>query len=148
MPQILSKHENVVYLVAGATHPHIPRREGDKYEQVCRLWQRKSESNAMFHDRLSAPRMAEFIARRTSISLHIATKLRWFRNTGVCAGSGQGNHFHPYWHAIELLDAGRGALVPFQNPDAIALKTIELLTTPALRHAMRKRAYLFARDMV
>src|SRR6202011_1771788 len=27
-------------------------------------------------------------------------------------------------------------------------KTIELLDTPALRHAMRKRAYLFARDMV
>jgi hypothetical protein len=39
-------------------------------------------------------------------------------------------------------------LVPFQNPNAIAQKTIELLTTPALRHAMRKRAYLFARDMV
>jgi hypothetical protein len=38
--------------------------------------------------------------------------------------------------------------VPFQNPDAIAEKTIELLTTPALRHAMRKRAYLFAREMI
>jgi hypothetical protein len=38
--------------------------------------------------------------------------------------------------------------VPFQNPDAIAQKTIELLTTPALRHAMRKRAYLFAREMI
>src|SRR5208282_4608902 len=54
----------------------------------------------------------------------------------------------PYWHAIELLDDRRGALVPFQNPDAIANKTIELLNTPAIRHAMRKRAYLFARDMV
>ena len=27
-------------------------------------------------------------------------------------------------------------------------KTIELLDTPAIRHAMRKRAYLFAREMV
>src|SRR5207245_738149 len=35
-----------------------------------------------------------------------------------------------------------------QNPDAIARKTIELLDTPAIRHAMRKRAYLFAREMV
>src|SRR5207302_1049566 len=42
----------------------------------------------------------------------------------------------------------RGALVPFQNPEAIANKTIELLDTPAMRHAMRKRAYLFAREMV
>jgi len=31
MPQILAKHENVVYLVAGATHPHVLRRDGDKY---------------------------------------------------------------------------------------------------------------------
>ena len=31
LPQILSKHKNVAYIVAGATHPHILRREGDKY---------------------------------------------------------------------------------------------------------------------
>ena len=31
LPQILSKHSNVAYIVAGATHPHILRREGDKY---------------------------------------------------------------------------------------------------------------------
>ena len=30
LPQILSRHKNVVYLVAGATHPHILRREGDR----------------------------------------------------------------------------------------------------------------------
>ena len=51
-------------------------------------------------------------------------------------------------HAIELLDDRRGALVPFQNPDAIAQKSVELLDTPALRHSMRKRGYLFAREMV
>src|SRR6202035_312862 len=50
--------------------------------------------------------------------------------------------------AIELLDDRRGALVPFQNPAAIAQKTIELFDTPAIRHAMRKRAYLFAREMI
>src|SRR6476660_5407757 len=33
MPQILAKHKNVVYIVAGATHPHILRREGDKYRE-------------------------------------------------------------------------------------------------------------------
>src|SRR6202034_770035 len=48
----------------------------------------------------------------------------------------------------ELLDDARGALVPCQSPDAIAQKTIELLDTPATRHAMRKRDYLFAREMI
>src|SRR5208283_4192733 len=63
-------------------------------------------------------------------------------------GAGKAIISTPYWHAIELLDDRRGALVPFQNPAAIAQKTIELLDTPAIRHAMRKRAYLFAREMV
>src|SRR3978361_194330 len=63
-------------------------------------------------------------------------------------GAGKAIISTPYWHAVELLDDCPGAVVPSQNPDAIALKTIELLNTPALRHAMRKRAYLFARDMV
>jgi hypothetical protein len=54
----------------------------------------------------------------------------------------------PYLHAIELLDEERGALVPFDDPLAIAEKTIELLDNGTARHAMRKRAYLYARDMV
>jgi hypothetical protein len=54
----------------------------------------------------------------------------------------------PYLHAVELLDEGRGALVPFDDPEAIAAKTIELLDNGTARHAMRKRAYLYARDMV
>jgi hypothetical protein len=54
----------------------------------------------------------------------------------------------PYLHAIELLDEERGALVAFDDPDAIAAKTVELLDNGTARHATRKRAYLYARDMV
>jgi hypothetical protein len=54
----------------------------------------------------------------------------------------------PYLHAIELLDQERGALVPFDDPEAIAVRTLELLDNGTARHAMRKRAYLYARDMV
>ena len=54
----------------------------------------------------------------------------------------------PYFHAVELLDDERGVLVPFDDPQAIAAKTIELLDNGTTRHAMRKRAYLYARDMV
>ena len=31
LPRILSRHSNVVYIIAGATHPHVRRREGDRY---------------------------------------------------------------------------------------------------------------------
>ena len=31
LPKILARHSNVVYMVSGVTHPHILRREGDRY---------------------------------------------------------------------------------------------------------------------
>jgi len=45
----------------------------------------------------------------------------------------------PYLHAIELLDQERGTLVPFDDPEAIATRTVELLDNGTARHAMRKR---------
>jgi glycosyltransferase involved in cell wall biosynthesis len=152
MPQILSKHKNVVYIVAGATHPHILRREGDIYRASLQALAKEVgvESQVIFHDRFVSPEeMAEFIG---AADIYI-TPYRYEEQvvSGTLAyalGAGKAIISTPYWHAIELLDDRRGALVPFQNPGAIANKTIELLDTPAIRHAMRKRAYLFARDMV
>ncbi len=152
MPQILSKHENVVYLVAGATHPHILRREGDKYRASLQALAKEVgvESQVIFHDRFVSPEeMAEFIGAADIYITPYRHEAQVVSGTLAYAlGAGKAIISTPYWHAIELLDDRRGALVPFQNPGAIAQKTIELLTTPALRHAMRKRAYLFARDMV
>jgi glycosyltransferase involved in cell wall biosynthesis len=152
MPQILSKHENVVYLVAGATHPHILRREGDKYRASLQALAKEVgvASQVIFHDRFATPEeMAEFIGAADIYVTPYRHEAQVVSGTLAYAlGAGKAIISTPYWHAIELLDEGRGALVPFQDPGAIAQKTIELLSTPALRHAMRKRAYLFARDMI
>jgi hypothetical protein len=47
-----------------------------------------------------------------------------------------------------MLADGRGALVPFKDPAALAEQVIDLLNNEAQRHAMRKRAYLFGRAMI
>src|SRR5580700_7534063 len=152
LPQILSRHKNVVYLVAGATHPHVLRREGERYRDSLLALAKEVgvESNVIFHNRFVSPEeMAEFIGAADIYITPYRHEAQVVSGTLAYAlGAGKAIISTPYWHAIELLDDRRGALVPFQNPDAIAQKTIELLTTPALRHAMRKRAYLYARDMV
>jgi glycosyltransferase involved in cell wall biosynthesis len=152
LPQILFKHQNVAYIVAGATHPHILRREGDKYRASLQALAKEIgvESQVIFHNRFVSPE--EMVALIGAADIYI-TPYRHEAQvvSGTLAyalGAGKAIISTPYWHAIELLDDRRGALVPFQNPDAIAHKTIELLNTPAIRHAMRKRAYLFAREMV
>jgi glycosyltransferase involved in cell wall biosynthesis len=152
LPQILSKHKNVVYIVAGATHPHILRREGDKYRaQLQELAKEVGvESNVFFHNRFVSPEeMVEFIGAADIYITPYRHEAQVVSGTlAYAVGAGKAIISTPYWHAIELLDDRRGALVPFQNSDAIAQKTIELLDTPAVRHAMRKRAYLLGREMI
>jgi glycosyltransferase involved in cell wall biosynthesis len=152
LPQILSKHKNVVYIVAGATHPHILRREGDKYREYLQALAKEMgvESQVVFHNRfVSTEEMVEFIGAADIYITPYRHEAQVVSGTLAYAlGAGKAIISTPYWHAIELLDDRRGALVPFQNPGAIAQKTVELLDTPAIRHAMRKRAYQFAREMV
>jgi glycosyltransferase involved in cell wall biosynthesis len=152
MPDILSKHKNVFYMVAGATHPHILRREGDRYRDYLQDLARQVgvESNVIFHNRFVSPEeMQEFIGAADIYITPYRHEAQVVSGTLAYAlGAGKAIISTPYWHAIELLDDRRGALVPFQDPGAIARKTIELLDTPAIRHAMRKRGYLYAREMV
>jgi glycosyltransferase involved in cell wall biosynthesis len=152
LPQILAKHTNVAYIVAGATHPHVLRREGDRYREYLQALAKEVgvESKVIFFNRFVSPEeMAEFIGAADIYITPYRHEEQVVSGTLAYAlGAGKAIISTPYWHAIELLDDRRGALVPFQDPTAIAHKTIELLDTPAIRHAMRKRAYLFARDMV
>ena len=151
LPRILSKHKNVVYIVAGATHPHILRREGDTYRAGLQALAKDVgvESQVIFHNRFASPEeMAEFIGAADIYITPYRHEEQVVSGTLAYAlGAGKAIISTPYWHAVELLDGRRGALGPFQNANAIAQKTIELLDTPAIRHAMRKRAYLFARAM-
>jgi glycosyltransferase involved in cell wall biosynthesis len=152
LPHILSRHNNVVYIVAGATHPHILRREGDHYRAHLQALTKENgvESNVIFHNRFVSPgEMVEFIGAADIYITPYRHEEQVVSGTLAYAlGAGKAIISTPYWHAIELLDDRRGALVPFQNPESIARKAVELLDTPAIRHAMRKRAYLYSREMI
>jgi glycosyltransferase involved in cell wall biosynthesis len=152
MPRILSRHKKVVYVIAGATHPHVKAREGDRYRHELQALAREVgvEREVIFHNRFFSPR--EMAALVGSADIYITPYCHEAQAvSGTLAyamGAGKAIISTPYWHAAELLDDGRGALVPFENPVAIAAAAIELLDNDAKRQAMRKRAYLYARKMV
>jgi glycosyltransferase involved in cell wall biosynthesis len=152
LPKILSRHDNVVYMVSGVTHPHILRREGDKYRVYLQNLAKDLgvESNVIFRNRFVSPQeLVELIGAADIYITPYKHKGQVVSGTLAYAlSAGKAIISTPYLHAIELLDGERGALVPFEDPAAIAEKTIALLDDPTGRHAMRKRAYLYARDMV
>ncbi len=63
-------------------------------------------------------------------------------------GAGKAIISTPYWYAAEMLAEGRGRLVPFNDPAALAEQVNDLFDQPVEANAMRKRAYLFGRDAV
>jgi glycosyltransferase involved in cell wall biosynthesis len=152
LPRIVARHPNVVYIIAGATHPHVRRREGDRYRLQLEALAKELgvEENVVFHNRFVSPQ--EMAALVGSADIYV-TPYRYEAQavSGTLAyalGAGKAIISTPYWHAAELLDDGRGALVPFGDPAAIADTTIELLDNDAARQSMRERAYLYARHMV
>ena len=152
LPRILSRHRNLVYIIAGATHPHVRRREGDRYRHQLQALAKELgvEKNVVFHNRFVSPQ--EMASLVTSADIYITPyghEAQAVSGTLAYAlGAGKAIISTPYWHAAELLADGRGALVPFENPAAIAAKAIELLEDDTARQAMSKRAYFYARDMV
>src|SRR5258707_3183043 len=152
LPAILSRHENVVYMISGVTHPHILRREGDKYRESLQKLAKDLgvEANVIFRNRVVSPQeLVELIGAADIYITPYKHKGQVVSGTLAYAlSAGKAIISTPYLHAIELLDDERAVLVPFNDPQAIAAKTIELLDNGTARHAMRKRAYLYARDMV
>jgi glycosyltransferase involved in cell wall biosynthesis len=152
LPRILSRHSNVVYIIAGATHPHVRRREGDRYRLQLQALAKELgvEENVVFYNRFVSPQeMASLVGSADIYVTPYPNEAQAVSGTLAYAlGAGKAIISTPYWHAAELLDDGRGALVPFEDPAAIADAAIELLDNDAARQAMRKRAYLYARHMV
>ncbi len=152
LPAILARHPNVVYIILGATHPHVVRNEGEMYRLSLQwLAQEKGvEGNVIFYNRfVSLEELVEFIG---AADIYITPYLNEAQITsGTLAytlGAGKAVISTPYWYAEEMLAEERGALVPFCDPAALAGQVIDLLDNESKRHAMRKRAYLFGRAML
>jgi glycosyltransferase involved in cell wall biosynthesis len=152
LPRILSRHSNIIYVIAGATHPHVRAREGDQYRDQLQALAREVgvEREVVFHNRFFSPK--EMAALVGSADIYITPYCHEAQAvSGTLAyamGAGKAIISTPYWHAAELLNDGRGTLVPFEDPDAIASAAIKLLDNEAGRLAMRKRAYDYGRQMV
>jgi glycosyltransferase involved in cell wall biosynthesis len=149
MPAILSRHPNVVYIVSGVTHPHIRKREGERYREGLQALAQQLgvTSNLILNNRfVSTEELMEHVGAADIYITPYRHEAQVVSGTlAIALGAGKAIISTPYWHAKELLAEKRGVIVPFDNPDAIAESVIALLENEAERHAMRKRAYLHSR---
>ncbi len=151
MPHIVRHSPDAVYVVLGATHPHLVRDQGEAYraslqDRVSRLG---IEEHVVFLDRfVDQATLLRFI---TMCDVYVTPYLTEAQMTsGTLAysfGLGKAVVSTPYWHAQELLADGCGVLVPFGDVGVLAAEVEGLLTDDARRNAMRRLAYASSRSM-
>lgn len=151
LPEVVSRFPDLVYLVAGSTHPKLLREHGEVYRQSLeRLVAGLGvQEHVVFHNRfVELDQLKELLG---AADVYLTPYLNPAQITsGTLAyafGCGKAVISTPYWHAEELLAKGRGVLVPFRDSPAIARELAALLGDELRRHAMRKQAYLLGREM-
>lgn len=152
MPRIVAAHPDAVFVVAGETHPGVLAQEGDSYrEELVALARRLGVADSViFRNEFMDPTsLTELL---TTADICVTPYLNPNQIvSGVLSyalGAGKAIVSTPYWYAEEVLDEGRGRLVPFGDGAAISEEIVGLLSNDAERLAMRKRAYDYARRMV
>jgi glycosyltransferase involved in cell wall biosynthesis len=144
LPSIVERHSEVLYVIAGRTHPDIAHREGERYrlslEQA--VLDLGLEDHVEFDDRfLAVDEIADLLAE-TDVFVtpyrgreQIASGALTF---GLAAGCGVVST--PYWYAQDMLASGAGEIVPFADPAALADAVCRYIEEPERLAAARAEA--------
>lgn len=151
MPEILSKIPEAQLHIVGQTHPHILKREGEKYRQSLkkRILKHNISKAVKFinkyvedddlHHYFSAADF--FVTAYTNLQQPTSGTLAW----GIA--SGKVNIATPYQHAREALQDGSGILVKPNDSKSIADAVVSFWADSEGMEAMRHKAYTKGRKM-
>jgi len=134
LAEIAAVHREVLYLVAGQTHPEVVKEEGERYrlslERLVR--DRGLERNVQFLDRFLSIEELAFLLSATDLYLtpyrsreQIVSGALTFAIVAGCPVVST-----PYFYAEDLLASGAGILVPFDDPTEFAKGVLQLLDNP------------------
>jgi len=152
LPAILARHPDTVYVVLGATHPHIKEQYGESYRESLkrRAQELGVDSNMIFHNRFVS--RGELVKFLSAADIYVTPYLKPEQSTSgtlaYAVGSGKAVISTPYLYARELLADGRGILVPWRDSQTIAREVVNLLSDDAKRLALCARAAAHGRSMV
>jgi len=151
MPAIVKSCPNAVYVILGATHPNLVRTQGEAYRDKLTVRARElgiEDHVVFFNQFVDQATLLSFISMCDVYATPYLNEAQMTSGTlAYSFGLGKAVVSTPYWHARELLNDGRGILVPFGDSKAIGVEIAALLSNDVRRHAMRKRAYAASRPM-
>lgn len=150
LPKVLEKHPDTVYIVLGATHPHVIKGEGEAYRHsLIRLVnQLKLEKNVIFIDHfVSNAELLEFLKLCDIYVIPYLGEKQISSGTLIYAmGAGKPVVSTPFLYAQEMLADNRGMLFDFNNPEQLSEKIIYLLDNETERNSIGQNAFALAKQ--
>lgn len=151
MPTIVEQNPDTLYLVIGETHPHIRKREGESYRNSLTELAKELgvHKHVRFNNRfLSNSELIRYLAATDVYIMAYLNKDQIVSGTlAYAVGCGKAVVATPFAYAEEMLADGRGVIVPFKDPPAIATAVNGLLGDRRRLLHMEDRAYRFSRSM-
>jgi glycosyltransferase involved in cell wall biosynthesis len=152
MPSVIAADPSARYVVLGATHPELLRREGEAYRtKLMRLADAMGVSaNVQFVDRyVSRIELGTWLEAADIFVTPYPNRDQIVSGTLAYAMSaGKAVVSTPYPYAVEMLEAGRGRVVAAGSSKDFAEVLSELLRDPDARIQLGRRAYEFSRTMI
>ena len=152
MPAIVAKHPDALYVVLGATHPHLVAREGEAHraDLAGLATSLGVAAQVRFVDGyLGKAAMLDWLS---AADIHITPYRSEAQitsgNLSLAMALGKPVVSTPYWHAVELLGSGAGALAGFESSADFARAVDALLGDGDRRHAMERQAWTIGRTMI
>jgi len=151
LPSIVKADPSILYIILGATHPEVLRREGQSYKLKLEKMAMDLglQDNVVLHNRfVPDEELFQFLgAADVYVTPYLHKEQLTSGTLAFAVGVGKAVVSTPYWAAEELLAQGRGKLVQFGDSKNMAWSITEILNDDLLSLGMRRRAYTYGRSM-
>lgn len=152
LPAIVAAQPRTLYVLAGASHPHLVAHEGEAYRDRLKALatERGVAANISYVDRFleTEDLLDQLQAADVYVTPYTNPAQITSGTLSYAIGVGKAVVSTPYVHASEILADDHGRLVPFGDSAAMAEAITSLFADDGARRRLSQRAYTRGRTMI
>lgn len=151
LPEVVKKYPNVLYLIIGATHPQVLKREGERYRNKLKkiIAKLNLQDNVKFYNKYLAEKEVIDFLKATDIYVYpmLSKEQASSGSLSDAMSCGCPSIATKSQYACSVLNDERGRLVDFKNSRQIEAALMELIPNKNLRNELKKNTYFYTRHM-
>jgi len=150
LPQIVQQHKDTVYIVLGASHPHVVKHEGENYREYLLNLTRELglTSHVIFIDKFVSQEELFGFLQMSDIYIipYLSEKQITSGTLAYAMATDNAIVSTPFWHAQEALSERKGVFFDFHDSNALARIITKLLDNKPLLQRYQEKAAEYARQ--